>query len=447
MNSPSISSSSSSKKDNNDDIDISSFATLVKKTRVVKYSKLFDQKMSNREAKKDLEEQERQLEFKQIAASRIIGHRIMKFAKKKIYDKTFSCRTTLLNIRKPQNLSEWYSFNGYRSFCVFCDRPAIHDIVGCKFCSSVIHLSCLVKEVEEILKNSSQSNLEEDSFDMTNSMFESISIIEPENDHNNNNLNQHVDNNENNEMNNIDDVKDSEIIETNTENDIGENDMDENNTVENDDGFSLEESNTVSIENDSTIIKVDDPVTHSIENNKLIIEENNREDKYYEPYTSAFSSNDDALGYVCYLCRDGYAEDKAHYEKVMSNLKAQEKLKKANNFICKRIFTYVEIIRLRKHKAGITLVQSMLRRKKARHNFYVWQRAQLRVVILEFELKNERILKQPGLVTITVIDPITHQQIFRYDRTPEEANNESILIPGMTAYMVIVITYSKLRVS
>ena len=67
MNSPSISSSSSSKKDNNDDIDISSFATLVKKTRVVKYSKLFDQKMSNREAKKDLEEQERQLEFKQIA--------------------------------------------------------------------------------------------------------------------------------------------------------------------------------------------------------------------------------------------------------------------------------------------------------------------------------------------------------------------------------------------
>ena len=85
----------------------------------------------------------------------------------------------------------------------------------------------------------------------------------------------------------------------------------------------------------------------------------------------------------------------------------------------------------------------MLRRRKARHDFRVWQRAQMRVVILEFDHIHEQLLKQhgQGLMTITVVDPITHQQIFRFDRTPDQVNNEAILVPGMTAYMVIVVTY------
>jgi hypothetical protein len=109
--------------------------------------------MIAREIKNNSLKEKEKLELTQVVATRMIGARMIKHIRRKIYDKTFTCNRTLLNIRKPENLLDWYSYNGYRSFCVFCDRPAVHNIVGCKFCTSVIHLSCLVKEIEEIKRN------------------------------------------------------------------------------------------------------------------------------------------------------------------------------------------------------------------------------------------------------------------------------------------------------
>ena len=58
----------------------------------------------------------------------------------------------------------------------------------------------------------------------------------------------------------------------------------------------------------------------------------------------------------------------------------------------------------------------MMRRKKARRLFHIWQRAQMRVVVIEFDHIHTQLLRQyaEGLMTVTVVDPITHQQLFRY---------------------------------
>ena len=58
--------------------------------------------------------------------------------------------------------------------------------------------------------------------------------------------------------------------------------------------------------------------------------------------------------------RDGYAEDKAFYEKVLDKLKAEEKSKKANNFICKKLFSHVEFIRYRKQKGTIITITTVI---------------------------------------------------------------------------------------
>lgn len=148
----SLSISSSSKYDIDNMDDISSFSKL-KKVRNVKYSKLLEDKMISRETKSKALQQKQKAVFEQVVATRMIGSRMIKHIKRKLYDKSFTCNRTLLNIKEPEKLLDWYSHNGYRAFCVFCDRPAVHNIVGCKFCTSVIHLSCLVKEIEEIQSN------------------------------------------------------------------------------------------------------------------------------------------------------------------------------------------------------------------------------------------------------------------------------------------------------
>jgi hypothetical protein len=73
---------------------------------------------------------------------------------------------------------------------------------------------------------------------------------------------------------------------------------------------------------------------------------------------------------------------------------------------------------------GLTVAQSLFRRKMQRRSFLSWKRKQLHVVVIEIEALPSHF--SAGWVTLTIIDPVRSYQILKFDKKHDKCYEEGI---------------------
>ena len=113
--------------------------------------------------------------------------------------------------------------------------------------------------------------------------------------------------------------------------------------------------------------------------------------------------------------------------------------------VARKILAYVERHRFKKLRKGLILIQSCIRRRKAKKWLFFLRRNAIRVVIMNFMNLPPGLLKT-DIVCMTCIDTMKHgQQIFRFDKTVEAIEaKEAFFVPGISALMTIVISILRL---
>lgn len=150
--------------------------------------------------------------------------------------------------------------------------------------------------------------------------------------------------------------------------------------------------------------------------------------------------------YQCVNCRRDMEEDNEFYDKLHYKLAIERRFILAVRVVARKILAFVERSRFKKLRKGLVLIQSCIRRRKAKKWLYYLRRNQIRVVILYFTNLPLGLLKT-DIVCVTCIDTMKHgQQLFRFDKTVAaiEANHEAIFVPGMNAMMTIIVSILRL---
>lgn len=150
--------------------------------------------------------------------------------------------------------------------------------------------------------------------------------------------------------------------------------------------------------------------------------------------------------YQCINCRRDMEEDNDFYDKLHDRLAADRRFVLAVRVVARKILAFVERARFKKLRKGLVLIQSCIRRRKAKKWLFYLRRNQIRVVILYFANLPPGLLKT-DIVSVTCIDTMKHgQQLFRFDKSVAaiEANHEAIFVPGMNAMMTIIVSILRL---
>lgn len=175
--------------------------------------------------------------------------------------------------------------------------------------------------------------------------------------------------------------------------------------------------------------------------------------------------------YECRHCHETAQEEQKFYDESVAKIKrvnAQISTQQVidEHIIAQRMQAHAKLV-----KESVILIQSTLRKHRARQIFYMWRRTQLRVVVLEMNdvfplicpptssslrssFDGSGLLSgngtgaepddgeslPPGFVVVTVIDPIKHLQIMRVEKKLQLTPNEAFLLPGISALMQVVVT-------
>jgi len=113
----------------------------------------------------------------------------------------------------------------------------------------------------------------------------------------------------------------------------------------------------------------------------------------------------------CHFCEDSVVQDKKYFDKEYWRIKDERKRLTYGRYISKVILTFIIRVRFRKFKKAVTLMQACIRARYERRSFNIWKVKQLRVMVIEILSIPSYI--QKGIVTLTLVDPIKQQQVFR----------------------------------
>ena len=155
-----------------------------------------------------------------------------------------------------------------------------------------------------------------------------------------------------------------------------------------------------------------------------------------------------ALGtdeYNCMDCHRGYQEDVDYFDKLKVKLTRGRRLVLAMRLVCRRILCYIERKRFKKLRKGLILIQSGIRKRRAKRVFFHWRRSQMRVIVIDVLHLPLGAIKENDLVVLTAVDPMKNQQLFRIDKDASRAIDEGFLIPGITSHMTVVITLCRVE--
>lgn len=143
--------------------------------------------------------------------------------------------------------------------------------------------------------------------------------------------------------------------------------------------------------------------------------------------------------YKCPYCEETFNADMQFYNKIVANLRLEKLRNLCATVIAKRILIFLEKRRLAKKKICIIFLQAFFRGKLMRMRYHAQMRTKPRLVLIHFKQLPAWLRDMNAVVVVTVHDTFKDAQLFRYDKTLETALTETIMIPGITWYMTMIV--------
>ncbi|RYY87310.1 hypothetical protein EON63_04205 [archaeon] len=157
---------------------------------------------------------------------------------------------------------------------------------------------------------------------------------------------------------------------------------------------------------------------------------------YQSGISSRYSSD------ICPNCDEEHQLDMLHYYEMVDKLRTEKIRSISAEIITRRAHVFLARKNLKWARQMITMIQAIVRGKMARNKYKINRRSFFRVVlmnILQLPQYADVPLKHILLV-ITINDTYKNIQLFRFDKTAETVFDETILVPGIAAYMTVIFT-------
>jgi len=146
------------------------------------------------------------------------------------------------------------------------------------------------------------------------------------------------------------------------------------------------------------------------------------------------------LYYECRHCCDTMNDEQKFYDDTVAKIKRVNARVATQQVIDEHIIAKRVQAHAKRVKESVILIQSAVRKYRARTVFFMWRRTQLRVVVLEINDIFPLICPQgdpsyhhlaavpPGFVVATVVDPIKHLQVMRVEKKLQLALKEGVYL-------------------
>lgn len=125
------------------------FASHRKINRTKKWSKVFTESVHSRAPIEEKAQVHRGDNVTVFFAKNAIAKKIHSLAKVKLYERSFSCKRTIENLRPPSELLQFKPGWRTATLCDICMKPALSDSIICHFCDIVVHLGCHELKAED----------------------------------------------------------------------------------------------------------------------------------------------------------------------------------------------------------------------------------------------------------------------------------------------------------
>jgi hypothetical protein len=152
------------------------------------------------------------------------------------------------------------------------------------------------------------------------------------------------------------------------------------------------------------------------------------------------SSQEDTSEFSCTYCVEAYQRDVDMHMNVMRKTKDETIAQYYAEKLGRRLLTLFHRNRFVRRRNCAIKVQALSRVLIARKRFLRWRSSQLRVLVLSL-VEIPAININTGLVILSVFDTSTKAQVSRCDKTPLQALEEGFLIPGISSFYIIVLTF------
>jgi len=331
-----------------------------------------------------------------IAMGSIIAKRMGKHVRRRLRDKKYSCRRTIDNIAFPKPAQQWNALLGTQLICDICGLSGLFDCTSCRTCNAIAHRLCvgqLFGRTDAELGAGAGGSL---SGSLRSGAFEEGS----------------------------DEEGSDEGEESGSESDEASDSRSE------DEGAGRRKQAPM-------------PQTKTFAGAGGMSGGNSLHSESVGMMSYSVAVGQDE--FVCGSCRLNEEEDHYYHDTLYEKLQGERRYVLACRVVARRILAYVERTRFKKLKRGLILIQSCIRKRRARRWLFFMRRNMIRVVILDVQ-EIPVGLRPTDIICVTAVDPMKHgQQFFRFDKPAEAARQEGYFLPGITAMMTMVVTILRLE--
>ena len=139
--------------------------------------------------------------------------------------------------------------------------------------------------------------------------------------------------------------------------------------------------------------------------------------------------------FECESCKESMQAEFMYYQKVLDAIVVERMKHQAKVMIDQQLKAQLMRQRFIITKKSVVRIQSTFRKFRARRVFYMWRRTQPRVVVIEvcniFPMiypALHDIPLPPGILVLTIVDPIRHLQVMRFEKKLSKVADEGIYI-------------------
>jgi len=348
-----------------------------------KWSKVYIDKIESHKAKAAKAENKSNESWEMMQAASLIRNKLAKFIRAKMSNKSFSCRRTLENLRKPVSYDTYPVYDeqwDHTLLCIVCSTPVASEFTRCRSCNVVIHNACgafLSPSGVDITTNNEANSISDFQYTVDDSIAE---------------LSQRTSN--------------ISLYTTNL--------------------LRAEDPNAQKLLNTYRIDSIHDLITEALANSHV---------------------NSDTHHFTCFMCREAAHADTHFFKEWYAKLKEQRIFRLYEKLIKKQIVAYIEKKKFYKRKKALVAFQANVRRRKYTKVHAQWVSQAFRVAVLEMtSLPIEYTCYKDSIVVVTVINAMNHGvQYFRFDKKVDKALAEGFLLGGINSSLSVVISYGILK--
>ena len=111
-------------------------------SRSKKWSKVFAESVKTRAPIEEKKEVHRGENMTVYFAKSAVAKKIHELAKVKLYQRSFSCKRTIENLKPPSELVHYDEGWKVSTLCDVCMKPALNDSIICNYCDIIVHIGC-----------------------------------------------------------------------------------------------------------------------------------------------------------------------------------------------------------------------------------------------------------------------------------------------------------------